>query len=327
MPSRIVAGIGLSHVPSVGPAYDRGKQQTPAWKPLFDAYVPVREWLAKLKPDVAIVVYNDHVADFSFDKYPTFAIGTAERYAIADEGFGMRPLPEVQGDADFSIHLCNELVGAEFDLTVCQEMSVEHGFLVPMNLCFPHTDAGWPVRTVPLQVNVIQHPLPTARRCYRLGQALRNAVLSYERNLNVVVLGTGGMSHQLQGKRFGFMNEKFDRWFLDALEENSPKLLELSHHEIMERAGAEAVELIMWLTMRGALSPRAKRVHRHYYAPMTTGMGLITFEDARAAPARRPRPARAPRSARAGAAAGRATAGAGRRPGAARARARPAKRP
>ena len=266
-------------MPSVGPVIDRGRQSAPAWKPLFDAYVPVRSWLEKLKPDVAIVVYNDHGADFTFDKYPTFALGAAERYAIADEGFGTRALPEVPGDAELSIHLCERLIEDEFDLTVCQEMGVEHGFLVPMNLCFPHTSSGWPVKSVPLQVNVIQHPLPTARRCYRLGQALRNAVSSYKEDLRVVVLGTGGMSHQLQGKRFGFMNEKFDQWFLDQLEASPESLAELSHHRIMEEAGAEAVELIMWLTMRGALSPKAKRVHRHYYAPMTTGMGLITFEE------------------------------------------------
>ena len=277
--ARIVGGVGLSHVPSVGPAYDRGKQQDPAWKPLFDAYVPVRSWLEKLKPDVAIVVYNDHVAEFPFDKYPTFALGAADSYAIADEGFGTRPLPQVTGDVEFSTHLCEQLINDEFDLTVCQEMGVEHGFLVPMNLCFPHTASGWPVKSVPLQVNVVQHPLPTARRCYKLGQALRKAVSSYSEKINVVVLGTGGMSHQLQGKRFGFMNEKFDQWFLDELERNPDALAEISHQRIMEEAGAEAVELIMWLTMRGALSDKAKRIHRHYYAPMTTGMGLITFQD------------------------------------------------
>jgi hypothetical protein len=279
MPSLVVAGIGLSHVPSVGVAYDRGKMQTPAWKPLADAYVPVREWLAKLKPDVAIVVYNDHGADFMFDKYPTFAIGAAERYAIADEGFGTRPLPEVRGDADFSFHLCESLIADEFDLTVCQELAVEHGFLVPMNLCFEHGPAGWPVAAVPLQVNVIQHPLPTGRRCYRLGQALRRAVETYPGNLKVLVMGTGGMSHQLQGKRFGYMNADFDNQFLDGLEREPERLADMSHQELMEQAGAEAVELIMWHVMRGALSPQAKRVHRHYYAPMTTGMGLITFED------------------------------------------------
>jgi protocatechuate 4,5-dioxygenase, beta chain len=270
--------VGLSHVPSVGPVVDRGRQAEPAWKPLFDAYVPVREWLQKLKPDVAIVVYNDHGADFTFDKYPTFALGAADCYRIADEGFGTRALPEVPGDAEFSIHLCESLIAQEFDLTVCQEMGVEHGFLVPMNLCFPHGSSGWPVKCVPLQVNVIQHPLPTARRCYRLGQALRGAAESYAGNLKVVILGTGGMSHQLQGKRFGTMNEAFDQWFLDRLEQDPEVLVEITHHRIMEEAGAEAVELIMWLTMRGALPLNAKRVHRHYYAPMTTGMGLITFE-------------------------------------------------
>ena len=279
--ARIVAGIGLSHVPSIGPVVDRRKEQDPAWKPLFDAYVPVREWLERLRPDVAIVVYNDHGADFSFDKYPTFALGIAERYGIADEGFGTRPLPEVRGDAELATHLAESFIYEhEFDLTLCQEMAVEHGFLVPMNLCFPHREQGWPVAAIPLQVNVVQHPLPTGRRCYRLGQALRAAVSSYPQDMRVVVMGTGGMSHQLQGKRFGFMNEKFDQWFLDEIESAPERLAAISHQRIMEEAGAEAVELIMWLTMRGAMSTSARRMHRHYYAPMTTGMGLITFEDA-----------------------------------------------
>jgi protocatechuate 4,5-dioxygenase beta chain len=276
---RVVGGIGLSHVPSIGPVVDRGRMAEPAWKPLFDAYVPVRDWLQRLKPDVAIVVYNDHGADFTFDKYPTFALGVAERYAIGDEGFGTRPLPEIEGDVRLSDHLAQALIYEhEFDLTLCQELAVEHGFLVPMNLCFPHRQNGWPVRAIPLQVNVIQHPLPTARRCYRLGQALRAAVETLPEDLKIVVMGTGGMSHQLQGKRFGHMNEEFDQWFLDQLEAEPESLARITHQKIMEEAGAEAVELIMWLTMRGAVGPRARRVHRNYYAPMTTGMGLITFE-------------------------------------------------
>ena len=275
---KIIAGIGTSHVPSIGGAYDRGAQAEPAWKPLFDAYVPVRAWLNELKPDVAIMVYNDHGADFFFDKYPTFALGCADEYAIADEGMGVRPLPRIRGDFEFSRHLCESLVYNEFDLTMCQEMSVEHGFLVPMHLCFEHTP-DWNVAAVPLAVNVLLHPLPTARRCWRLGQAIRQAVEADERDLRVVILGTGGMSHQLQGRRFGAMNPDFDHEFLELIEHDPQRLAEMTHQELMEQAGAEGIELIMWLIMRGALSSDARRVHRNYYGPMTTGMGLITFEE------------------------------------------------
>lgn len=275
---QIIAGIGTSHVPSIGGAYDRGNTQTAAWKPLFDAYVPVREWLKNLKPDLVIMVYNDHGADFFFDKYPTFAVGCADRYAIADEGFGTRPLPEIPGNLEFSQHLCRSLVYDEFDITICQKLAVEHGFLVPMHLCFDH-DASWPVTSVPLAVNVLQHPLPTARRCWRLGQAIRRAVESFERDLRVVIVGTGGMSHQLTGRQFGEMHRDNDLDFLDRIEHDPESLTGLTHQTMMERFGVEGIELIMWLVMRGALSGAVKRVHRNYYAPMTTGMGLVTFEE------------------------------------------------
>lgn len=275
---KIIAGIGTSHVPSIGGAYDRGKTGTPGWKPLFDAYVPVREWLRELKPDIVIMVYNDHGADFFFDKYPTFAVGCADSYAIADEGFGTRPLPAIRGDLAFSQHLCRSLVYDEFDLTVCQEMRVEHGFLVPMHLCFEHGE-GWPVASVPIAVNVLQHPLPTARRCYKLGQGIRRAVESFERDIRVAIVGTGGMSHQLTGKNFGQMHRDNDMDFLERIESDPESLTGLTHQTLMERFGVEGIELIMWLVMRGALSSGARRVHRNYYAPMTTGMGLVTFEE------------------------------------------------
>lgn len=278
--ARTVAGIGTSHVPSIGVAYDQGRTQEPAWKPLFDGYRPVADWLRdEVRPDVAIVVYNDHGAEFFFDKYPTFAVGAADVYPVGDEGWGRRPLPDFPGDAEFSWHLCNSLVYDEFDITICQEMSVEHGFMVPMHLCFDH-DRGWPVRTVPVAVNVIQHPLPTAMRCWKLGQAIRRAIDSYPEDLRVVVLGTGGMSHQLNGARFGHLNSEFDNDFLDRIESDPGSLTSLTHQRIMEEAGAEAVELIMWLVMRGALRDPVRRVHRNYYAPMTTGMGLIALGEA-----------------------------------------------
>lgn len=276
--AKIVGAIGSSHVPSIGKAYDMGQQDEPDWKPLFDAYKPVQKWLTELKPDVAIVVYNDHGGSLFFDRYPTFAIGAADSYGIGDEGWGTRPLPPMRGDAAFSWHLCEQLIYNEFDITVCQELEVEHGFLVPMHMCFPH-DPDWPVSVVPVAVNVIQHPLPTALRCYKLGQAIRRAVEASDRDLRVVIFGTGGLSHQLNGSRFGHINSDWDQDFLDKIEADPLILTKLTHQEIMEKAGAEAVEVIMWLTMRGALSDNFTRVHKNYYPPMATGMGLIAFEE------------------------------------------------
>jgi protocatechuate 4,5-dioxygenase, beta chain len=275
--ARIVAGVGSSHVPSFGPAYDARKFDEPDWKPLFDGYAPVKRWLDEVvKPDVAIFVYNDHGSDFSLDRVPTFSIGVRDEYEQADEGFGTRPLPRVRGDAEFSWYLAKQLIYDEFDLTICQEMKVDHGLMAPLPLLFPH-DPDWSVRIVPIVVNVIQHPLPTARRCFRLGRSIARAVASYPKDLKVAVIGTGGMSHQLHGERFGHLAEDFDHRWLDCIERDPEALCKLSHREIMAAAGAESVELIMWLVMRGALDGKIERQHLNYYAPMTTGMGLISL--------------------------------------------------
>lgn len=278
--ARIVAGIGSSHVPTIGPAYDKGKFDEPDWKPLFDGYRPVKQWLADdAKPDAIVFVYNDHGSDFALDRVPTFAIGVADEYLQADEGHGERPLPPVPGDAELGWFIAKELIYDEFDMTVCQEMKVDHGLLVPLPLLFSH-DPAWAIKVVPVAVNVVQHPLPTARRCFRLGQAIRRAVEAYPGNLRVAIAGTGGMSHQLHGERFGYINPAFDERWLDLIERDPEALAAMSHRDLMEEAGAEGVELIMWLVMRGAMAPRVERVHRNYYVPMTTGMGLIALRDA-----------------------------------------------
>lgn len=278
--ARIVGGIGSSHVPNFGPAYDQGKGDEPDWKPLFDGYRPVKTWLSAIaRPDVIVFVYNDHGSDFSLERVPTFAIGVCDQYEQADEGFGTRPLPPVPGDAALGWFLAEQLIDAGFDMTVCQEMKVDHGLLAPLPLLFAHAPA-WAVRVVPIVVNVIQHPLPTARRCLALGQAIRAAVEAYPGDLRVAIAGTGGMSHQLHGERFGYLNSDWDQWWLDTIERDPTALAALSHRDIMAAAGAEAVELIMWLAMRGAMGETVRRVHRTYYAPMTTGMGLLALESA-----------------------------------------------
>ena len=274
---RIIGGIGSSHAPSIAHAYDHKKQKDPLWAPLFDGYAPAKSWLAAQKPDLMIVLYNDHMNRFFFDAYPTFALGVGDVHRLADEGWGKRDFPDIPGDSEFGWHLARSLVADEFDPTICQEITIDHGILSVLPLLW---DAPWPAPIVPLAVNVIQHPIPTARRLWKLGHALRHAVDTYEKDLRIVIVGTGGMSHQLHGERFGFMNPEWDNRFLDLLERDPEALARTGHDEYMRQGGAESVEMIMWLAMRGAMTPHVRRVHRHYYAPLITGYGLVVFEDA-----------------------------------------------
>jgi protocatechuate 4,5-dioxygenase beta chain len=283
--ARIVGGLGLSHVPSVGVAYDGGRQQEAAWKPLFDAYVPVREWLARLRPDVAIVVYNDHANGIDLDFVPTFGLGTAERYEVADEGFGRRPVPDVIGHPELSMHLVESMIDEGFDLTVFQELQVDHGFTVPLSVWTPDPGDSWPCPVIPLLVNVIQYPQPTAARCWALGQALGRAIRSYPDDITVGVLGTGGMSHQLAGARAGFINPAFDHMWMEAIQTDPAKLATLSREELITQAGSEGIELIMWLVMRGAMNDSVTKVHSDYFVPASnTAAGIALFDNRVAQP-------------------------------------------
>jgi len=277
--ARIVGGITTSHIPAIGNAMTEGKENEPYWKRFFGGYEPVKEWLAKTDPDIAIVVYNDHGLNFFLDKVPTFALGCADAYHNADEGWGLNMQASFEGDAEFSWHLAESIIGQDFDLCTCQEMLVDHGFIVPMVLMWRHLPA-WPVKGIPFAVNTVQHPVPSARRCLALGRALRKAIESYPEDKKVVILGTGGMSHQLQGERAGFIDVDFDMQCIDSVVNNPEWLASLSTTEIIEKAGTEGVEIIMWLVMRGALSPEVNLVHKHYHVPISnTAAGVLVLED------------------------------------------------
>jgi protocatechuate 4,5-dioxygenase beta chain len=277
--ARIVGGICTSHIPAIGNAIARGLQNDPYWQPFFEGYPPVREWLERVKPDVAVMVYNDHGLNFFLDKMPTFAIGAAPEYQNADEGWGLPTLPPYPGDPALSWHIIESLVADEFDITSCQEMRVDHAFTVPMALLWPGTQRR--VKTVPVAVNTVQHPLPTPNRCFKLGQALGRAIASYPEDLRVVVLGTGGLSHQLDGERAGFINKDFDLECLEKIVNDPQALTNYTIHDLVRLAGTQGVELIMWLVMRGALSTRVRQVHRHYHIPVSnTAAGLLLLENA-----------------------------------------------
>jgi protocatechuate 4,5-dioxygenase beta chain len=280
--AEVIWGLATSHVPSIGAAMDRGRTEDPNWKALFDGYAPAREWLAEHTPDVAIVIYNDHANGIDLDIVPTFGIGTAERYAVADEGYGRRPVPDVVGNPELSLHLLEHLVDDGFDLTVFQELDVDHGLTVPLSVWTPEPGEAWPCPVVPLLVNVIQYPQPTAARCYALGQAIGRALASYDADVTVGILGTGGMSHQLAGARAGFINPEFDAMWLEAIEKDPAKLAALSREELIRLAGSEGIELIMWLIMRGAMNDRIARVHETYFVPASNTAAALALFDNRA---------------------------------------------
>ena len=276
--ARIVAGVGTSHIPAVGAALDRGERSNDYWSPIFAGFEPAREWLAELAPDVAIVVYNDHASAFSLELTPTFTLGLADRFRPADQGYGRRKVPDVIGHPDLAIHLLERLVADEFDMAQALEMDVDHGLTVPLSVLCGTPDA-WPFPVIPLAVNVIKYPQPTAHRCLRLGAAIARAVSGYPEDLRVLVIGTGGMSHQLQGERAGLWNPEFDRAFLDNLTADPEQLGRLDHVTLVRDAGSEGMELVMWLVMRGALGGNPKETYRFYHYPASnTALGLITFE-------------------------------------------------
>ncbi|MGW0579672.1 class III extradiol dioxygenase subunit beta [Streptomyces sp. NPDC002920] len=276
----MIWGLATSHVPSIGAAMDHHKTDDPYWKPLFDGYAPAREWMAEHRPDVAIVVYNDHANAVDLDLVPTFGIGTADFYAVADEGWGRRRVPPVIGAPELSEHLVRELMDSSFDIATFHQLDVDHGLTVPLSVYCPEPGDAWPCPVVPVLVNVIQYPQPTAARCHALGQALGRAIRSYPKDLKVAVFGTGGMSHQLSGARAGLINKEFDTMFLEAIETDPGKLAALTREDYIRDAGTEGIELIMWLVMRGALSDNIRRVHDTYHVPASnTAAALALFED------------------------------------------------
>jgi protocatechuate 4,5-dioxygenase beta chain len=281
--AKIVAGIATSHVPAIGVAVDRGMTQTPYWQPLFKGYEPAREWLAKLAPDVAIIVYNDHANALSLELIPTFLIGVADKFPIADEGFGRRPVPEVLGCAPLAWHLAESLILDEFDMTIANEMPVDHGLTVPLSISCGQPPA-WPFPVIPLCVNVVQYPPPTGARCFKLGQAIRRAVEKFDEDLRVVIYGTGGMSHQLQGERAGFINRQFDTAFLDGMTKDPMALTKITHTEYMREAGSEGIELVMWHVMRGALNEDVAEIYRHYHVPASNTAAAVLILENRSAP-------------------------------------------
>jgi len=279
--ANIIGAIASSHTPTIGFALDANKQHDAAWAPIFKAYEPVQQWLAEKKPDVMLVIYNDHVTSFFFDHYSAFALGIGDSYHAADEGGGARKLPPVAGHTGLARHIGQSLMADEFDMSFFQDKGLDHGCFSPLSILWPH-EQQWPGKIVPLQIGVLQFPVPSARRCFKLGQGLRRAIESYPEDLNVVLVATGGLSHQVHGERAGFNNTPWDHQFLDLFENDPETLLNMTHADFARLGGWESAEVVMWMAMRGAMSSRLNCVHREYYLPSMTGIAVALYENAAA---------------------------------------------
>lgn len=276
--AKVIAGVGTSHVPAIGAAVDNGNTQNDYWKPLFDKFEPARKWIEEEKPDVCIIVYNDHAHSFDLRSTSTFSIGTCESFKSSDEGYGPRPVPDVEGDPRLAWHLIESLVMDDFDITIVNDMTVDHGLTVPLSIMYDQPEK-WPCKVIPLAVNVVQYPQPKGTRCFALGKALRQAIEAYDKDLKVAILGTGGLSHQLQGERAGVINEEYDEQFLDDLVDNPEKVAQISHTEWLRETGSEGIEAVMWLIMRGALNDDVDEVYRFTHCPASNtnyGMTILT---------------------------------------------------
>ena len=282
----ISASVYTSHVPAIGAALDQGKAEEPYWQPLFAGYKFSKQWMQEARPDVIILVYNDHATAFSLQMIPTFAIGTAAEFQPADEGWGPRPVPIVQGHPELASHIAQSLILQDFDLTIVNEMDVDHGLTVPLSLMCGQPKT-WPCPVIPFAVNVVQYPVPRGQRCFQLGQAIRRALDEYDEDLNVQIWGTGGMTHQLQGPRAGLINKQWDSQFLDKLINDPEAAAVIPHIEYVREAGSEGIELVMWLIARGAMSDVAgeakpKVRHRFYHVPASnTAVGHLILENSR----------------------------------------------
>lgn len=277
--ARVIGGFGISHTPSMGMEYDRGMANgfSPAWQKWFDGTRPVKQWLAKMAPDRLVIIYNDHLNHFDFAAYPTLAIGVADEFRQADEGWGPRPFPSLVGDLELGWHLTNRLVrDGGYDLTVCQDLAVDHGIYSWLPYLM---DTPWTVPITPIAINMVRHPIPTSQRLHRFGRDIRTALDDFAPDERIMVVATGGMSHQISGARFGIANQDLDRWFLENLRTNVDRLVALPQEELMRLGGTEAAELAIWFAMRGALSEEISESYRYYTFPAITGCGVITYEE------------------------------------------------
>lgn len=252
--AEIVAGFGAPHSPHVP---EQVRLQGPS-HPVVSLYAYMASALAAAAPDVLIVFDCDHFSTFFLNNLPTFAIGVDDKTAGPNDQTRM-PRYEVALHAALAEHLRSDAVAAGFDVSLLQDFEVDHSVLVPLHFLTPRMH----IPIIPVFINCFVQPLPSARRCYALGQAIRDAVESFPQPLRVATLASGNFSLEIggpkvtPGKRQGVPDPGWTERVATLMQEGSvDALLEAATLQRMLRAGNVATELLIWIAMLGTLGDR-----------------------------------------------------------------------
>ena len=271
--AKIVGVLNVSHVPAIGAAIAKQKQNEPYWKPWFDAFGPIHDWLGKVKPTTVVLFYNDHGLNFFLDKMPTFAIGVASKYESVDEGWNIPVFSKYKGNEELAWAIRQKLHDSEIDMMVCQEMILDHAATIPLELLWPKQEC--PVKIVPININTVLFPTPDPARCEKLGKAVGKAIEKWSSDERVLILGTGGLSHQLEGKRAGFINKKFDLACMENLVNNVKWFRQFSAEDCVEQAGTQGLEILNWIASRAACPHDMKEIFKFQKIPISNTAGAI----------------------------------------------------
>jgi aromatic ring-opening dioxygenase catalytic subunit (LigB family) len=241
-----IAGIfATSHVPAMVNLAD----QAPAGQreEIFEEFRRLGQRIEATGADTVLLISDDHLHNFFLDNFPPFCIGAADQYPTPIEGWLKTDQYMLGGNPRLGAHILFEVMNNGFDPALSMQMTLDHGTIVPLTLA----GIAGKHRIVPVHVNTVQPPMPSLARCVAFGKAIGEAIRNYDGPEKIVVLATGGLSHDVGTPRMGMLNEEFDREFLQLLEAgDDTRLVEYATANV-DKAGNGAEEIRNWLVAHG----------------------------------------------------------------------------
>jgi hypothetical protein len=253
--AQIVAGFGVPHTP-VFPFFVKRDGPDCETAKLFAAQ---KEHLAAVRPDVIVMFDTDHLNTFFLDNLPVFAIGVDQSFKAPNDEPREMPIYTVPSAANLASHIRTAAIDAGFDMALVQKFSVDHSIAVPLHFLTPQMD----VPVIPIFISAHVPPLPSARRCYELGQAVARAIESWSAPLRVAIMGSGSFSLEVGGPRMapgrsdGVPDPDWAGRVIRMMEGQDTQTLiaEATPRQLL-KAGNVGGELLDWIAMLGAIGER-----------------------------------------------------------------------